>query len=173
MRRRLILSLFSCACYDQDYDRNYIRYHLEKFIVTLRKFNVKTERRNEIVQIKKKSEQYRSDYGHVRFPDCEDNQSNGDPAERFNSIVGPAVFIDTVEESAETGDHASDTGCKVFIFVYVDTRSVSGCRILSHSSEMKSETGPEENKRCDERNNETKVNKESVRQEDLTEPSEF
>ena len=104
---RLILALFAQRDHDQHDQRDDIRQHLVKLLD-----GEVGAAGNEDVQNVAAAEENGGQNAHVRTPDREDDQRDGEPAAVAEGVVRPdaAGVVHDVIQAAESGDHAADAG---------------------------------------------------------------
>ena len=79
----------------------------------------------------------------MRLPQREDDQRDGEPTQGLDALVrlGRAGIVHDVEQTAKTGDAATDDGNAVFVGRNVDTNGISGSGVLAHGAEMEADLG--------------------------------
>lgn len=143
MLRRLALSAVADAYYYKNNNCNNIGSHFEKLL------NAYTEVRNIVVNNKKSAKEDGTENADIRFPYGEDNERDGKPASVAKAVVGPnsASVVHNIIKAAESGNHAANAGCKVFVFADIDTGGIRSGGIFAHGAEVKTDPCAFEHKR--------------------------
>ena len=165
---RLILALLAQRHDDQNDQRDDVGEHL----VELLDGKVGAGGDEDIENVEP-AEQDGGQHADVRTPDREDDERDGEPAAVAEGVVGPdaAGVVHDVIQAAETRNHAADAGGKVFVLRHVDAGCVRRRRALAHGAQVKTRAGVLEEVRREQCDDDGKVGKEAVGQENLTEPA--
>lgn len=117
---------------DQDDQREQIRQHLEDLIRAVEQAG------DQEIQPGEDAEQVRAPDAAQRLPRCEDDQRDGQPAERLDGGAGLPEAIDVfhdVERAAEAGDTGADAGGEILELVDVQAGSVCGRGVFADGAE--------------------------------------
>lgn len=143
---RLVFTLVADAGYDKYQNGKYVGKHLQEG------FGCHGNRNPVDVcdmagAAEQEAEDSGTDDGHMRTPECEDDQCNGEPTEGFKAQISflRSHVVDDVIESAKACDAAADTGCGILVLGYVDADSVCGAGVFTDGSEVQTDFGAVQN----------------------------
>ena len=160
--------LFFDADEDQYQKRHNIRRHLEQFLCLHRELRNGEEENllaaDVVVNDVHAAEDKGTDDGKARSPKGEDNEGNGKPSAVAETVARPYArsVVHDVIKSAESGDHAAETGGNIFVTVYVNAGCIRGGGIFADSTKRKAGTRLHQNMSGNKRDDDRQVSEETV-----------
>ena len=130
------ITLFPHTGNDQYQDGHHIGKHFEQLLAG------KADAGNEAAGHIQCAKHQRTQNCPVGFPNGEDDQRQGQPADGIHAVFPHTVqVVHNEAQAAHTGDTAANAGCNIAVTGYIDTGSIGCGRILTHRPQVQANAG--------------------------------
>lgn len=130
---RLVFTLFLHGYYYQHDNRDDVGEHFEEFLRRAR------EARDVVEKPEEYAEKIRTPYGLKRFPACENDERDSEPAEIFDAGVicpGALNIVHDIIKTAQTCYRSANTSAEVFVLDNANSAGVCGGGVFAHRAKI-------------------------------------